>query len=376
MSVTAETTKFTAYGPDRFAEHMPFARRGYLFTVPGSFPEDTPAHTNLPDWEMAVYRTRGEWEVRDVNGDRRVWGTGPSRRVAVGLAVLEIARLRKIQAAEIGRRRVNVLGLEDVPPYEIEVTSEVTLVVTPERVGHYVQLVPSQGGGPARYVTRDPHTRALYDVEAGGNVDLQTLRAGLLHIRCTCNPVVDGRYETEAEALAAVREMLNTWTVCGGSLDAPSAADQQVDDEDQADAEPAQEEATEAAGSAPAHDWSAWDRVCDVFENAYYQAQRARDTAQAAGLAVIAQLLRDELPTATGITVRTSDLVLTAVTSADGPLWAEGGTEVTGPALDWVHVVLTDMLTFGRDAEALTGTGWSESEEAPGLFSTKLPPAL
>ncbi|WP_086779519.1 hypothetical protein [Streptomyces griseus] len=374
MDITAETTKFTPYGPDLFAEHMPFARRGYLFTVPGEFPEDTPAHTNVPDWEMVVYRTRGEWEVRDVNGHRRVWGTGPSRRVAVGLALLEIARLRKIQAAEIGRRRVSVLGLEEVPPYEIEVTSEVTLVVTPDRVGHYVRLAPGEDGGTARYLTRDPHTRALYEVEASNGVQLQTLRAGLLHIRCTCNPAADGRYETEGDALTAVRELLNTWTVCGGSLDAPSPDDQQADDEDQADAEPAPPAPAEAAPEhEPARDRSR-DRVYDVFENASYQAQHARDMVQTAGLAVIAQLVRDDLPTAAGITIRPSDLALIAVTSKDSTLWTEGGPELQYTARLNVNAFLADTLAFGRDTDVLTDTGWLEL--GTDLFSAKLPPAL
>ncbi|MFD3978278.1 hypothetical protein ACFWR6_06795 [Streptomyces griseus] len=385
MGTTAETTKFTAYGPDRFAEHMPVARRGYTFTVPGNFPEDTPARTNVRDWEMAVYRIRGEWEVRDVSGDRRVWGTGPSRRVAVGLALLEIARLRKIQAAEIGRRRVNVLGLEEVPPYEIEVTSEVTLVVTADRVGHYVQLVADEDAGNARYLTRDPNTRELYEVEAGDHVDLQTLRAGLLHIRCTCNPVVDGRYETEAEAKAAVRELLNTWTVCGGSLDAPKPGDQQADD-GQADNDSQADEVDAVGGddgTAPARERRDQDRpgrsperdrLYDVFENAYFQAQRARDDVQAAGLAVIAMLVRDDLPTAVGITIRPSTLDLIAVTSKDSTLWTEGGPELQYTARLDVNAFLADTLAFGRDLEVLTDIGWSEI--GTDLFSVKLPPAL
>ncbi|WP_228994689.1 hypothetical protein [Streptomyces sp. DH8] len=376
MSITAETTKFTAYGPDRFAEHLPFARRGYLFTVPGTFPEDTPAHTNASDLEVAVYRARGEWEVRDVTGTRRVWGTGPSRRVAVGLALLEIARQRKIQAAEITRQRVQVLGLEEVPPYEIEVTSEVTLVVTPDSVGHYVQLAAGEDGRPARYVTRDPLTRALYEVEAGDDVQLQTLRSGLLHIRCTCNPVVEGRYETESDALAAVREVLTTWTLCGGSLGAPSTEDQQADDEDQADA-------AEPAPAAPdpaqhGRDWSrrdgSRDRVYEVFENALYQAQHSRNTLQTAGLAVIAQLVRDSLPTAAGITIRPSDLALVAITSADSTLWTEGGPELPHTARLDVHAFLSDALSFGQDADVLTDAGWLEIGND--LFSVKLPPAL
>lgn len=367
MDVTAETMKFTAYGPDHFDEHRPFARRGHLFTVPGTFPEDTPAHTNLPDWEMAVYRARGEWEVRDVTGNCRVWGTGPSRRVAAGLALLEIARQRKIQAAEIGRRRVNVLGLEEVPPYEIEVTSEVTLVVTRERVGHYVRLLAGEDGRPTRYLTRDPHTREPYEVEAGEHVDLQTLRAGLLHIRCTCNPAVDGRYENQEDALAAVRELLNTWTTCARSLDAPSPADQQPDDEDPTPTETPDDAVTDATeqGTGPASQ-EVWDTISYDFENAYLQAQAARVTVQAAGLAAIAQTLRDVLPAATGITVRTEDLALTEVRSASGPLWTEGGNVLTTSTRMNVAAYLADVMTFGRDAEVLVDLGWDE--RSPGHF--------
>ncbi|MFF6801110.1 hypothetical protein [Streptomyces sp. NPDC012616] len=98
--------EFTSYGPDRFAPHLPFARRGYLFTVPSSWPDGIAAHTNSTSGEMAVYRARGEWEVRDIADSRRVWGSGPSRRVATGLALQEIARRRRIQAAETAEQPV------------------------------------------------------------------------------------------------------------------------------------------------------------------------------------------------------------------------------------------------------------------------------
>ncbi|MFF4179691.1 hypothetical protein [Streptomyces sp. NPDC001750] len=90
------------YGPGRFPAHLPFGENGYLFTVPGSYAADTPA-------EMAVYCTTDdcdEWEVRDVDGSRRVWGTGNSRREAISLAFLEIARLRRSQANEIGSEAI------------------------------------------------------------------------------------------------------------------------------------------------------------------------------------------------------------------------------------------------------------------------------
>ncbi|WP_371799014.1 hypothetical protein OG963_14355 [Streptomyces sp. NBC_01707] len=118
MSVTTDQIQLDAYGPERFAEHQPFGRVGYLFTVPGDFPTDVPPSLNVTDWEMAVYRTRASaaecWEVRDVNGHRKVWAEADTRREAVGLAFNEIARIRRERAAETAERRVNILGLAPV----------------------------------------------------------------------------------------------------------------------------------------------------------------------------------------------------------------------------------------------------------------------
>ncbi|MFB0617248.1 hypothetical protein [Streptomyces sp. AGS-58] len=91
----------TPYGPSHFPQDEPFARRGYLFVVPSSFPQDIPPRADLTDWEMAVYRTtehRDEWEVRDVASERRVWGAGRSWRDAIDHAFLEIARKRRAHA--------------------------------------------------------------------------------------------------------------------------------------------------------------------------------------------------------------------------------------------------------------------------------------
>ncbi|WP_326814013.1 hypothetical protein [Streptomyces sp. NBC_01763] len=118
MSVTTDQIQLDAYGPERFAEHQPFGRVGYLFTVPGDFPADVPPSLNVTDWEMAVYRTRASaaecWEVRDVNGHRKVWAEADTRREAVGLAFNEIARIRRERVAETAERRVNILGLAPV----------------------------------------------------------------------------------------------------------------------------------------------------------------------------------------------------------------------------------------------------------------------
>ncbi|MFF1967092.1 hypothetical protein ACFVW5_26390 [Streptomyces sp. NPDC058232] len=127
MSDTIDQIQLDAYGPDQFAEHQPFGRVGYLFTVPGDFPADVPPSLDVTDWEMAVYRTRASaaecWEVRDVYGHRKVWAEADTRREAVGLAFNEIARVRRERAAEIAERRVNILGL---PPVAVEAPPEDT----------------------------------------------------------------------------------------------------------------------------------------------------------------------------------------------------------------------------------------------------------
>ncbi|MEC3995180.1 hypothetical protein VSR01_17225 [Actinacidiphila sp. DG2A-62] len=240
MSATTDQAQYDAYGPERFAAHLPFGRIGYLFTVPGDFPEDTPTHTNVTDWEMAVYRT-GEpgpdaWEVRDVNGNRKVWAAGGTRREAVGMAFLEIARVRRDRATEIAENRV-ACGLEIIPPYKVETTDGVTLVLTPQAIARLIRIEGTETGFPALYHVTAPGGGEPYVIEAGEGIELRTLEVGVLHIRCGCDP--DSTYfENETDALAHVREELTAWWLCPKSPGAPAAEDQQPedDDEDQAPA--------------------------------------------------------------------------------------------------------------------------------------------
>ncbi|MFJ6014483.1 hypothetical protein [Streptomyces sp. NPDC092952] len=234
MSVTADQIQFTPYGPDRFAEHQPFARRGYLFTVPGNFPDSTPTHTNVTDWEMAVYRKHGEWEVRDVNGDRMVWAVGPTRREAAGLAFHHIARKRRYRAADIADKR-RLCGLETVPPYVVEVTDSVTFVLTSQAIAHLVRIEAADPGHPASYHVTDPKRGGAYVIPAGDGVELRTLEVGILHIRCGHEVDIADRFETEVDALTHVRKVLAAWEICPQSPGAPALEDQQPeDDEEQA----------------------------------------------------------------------------------------------------------------------------------------------
>ncbi|MFD8774498.1 hypothetical protein [Streptomyces sp. NPDC059916] len=195
MGDSPESPKLTAYGPDRFAEHLPFGRTGYLFTVPGNFPAELPQFCRDGDCEMAVYSTRASgaqmWEVRDVGGRRRVWGEAHTRRDAVGMALLEITRKRRESAEEIRERRVNVLGLEPEPPYRIEKNSGADLVLNPAT-------------GRASLVAADP-------------VSLRTRVVGLLHDRCAC-PASDlvGFRENRKDAAAYLTEECDAWWACTG----------------------------------------------------------------------------------------------------------------------------------------------------------------
>ncbi|WP_030236824.1 hypothetical protein [Streptomyces sp. NRRL S-350] len=96
--------KLTKYGPNRpgpapIETDALYGREGYLFTVPADFPADVPPAEDATDWQVTVYRSFGGWEVRDVDGFKKVWATGHTRRSAVRSAVAEIARIRRRNAA-------------------------------------------------------------------------------------------------------------------------------------------------------------------------------------------------------------------------------------------------------------------------------------
>lgn len=221
MGYDLPAVRFKAYGPDRFAEHLPFGSSGYLFTVPGDFPSDLPDFFHITDWEMAVYRTRESgapmWEVRDVNGNRRVWGEDSTRRGAVGLAFAELARKRREKADEIRNRRVNVLGLEPIPPFRVENVGSVCLVLSPAGVGSLRRIEPNGVGVAATYRYVDLATGKGRTVAADGPVKLHDVGAGLLHDRCTClAPGLAAHYEHRDDAVADLAENYDAWWPCTG----------------------------------------------------------------------------------------------------------------------------------------------------------------
>ncbi|KQW13536.1 hypothetical protein [Streptomyces sp. Root369] len=203
--------QFTLYDETRFASHLPFGPRGYLFTISANFPEETPAHTKVTDWEMAVYRKDGDWEVRDVNGNRRVWGVGSTRAEAVDAAFAVVYRERMRQAAQVADKR-RAAGLEPVPPYQVEVTSSVTLVIAPGGIAILNRIEAAEDDGPASYHVLDADGGQPYVIRADDGVTLRTTAIGVLHERCGHTPEDAARFENEAGALIyAQRGLAACW---------------------------------------------------------------------------------------------------------------------------------------------------------------------
>ncbi|MCX4550582.1 MULTISPECIES: hypothetical protein [unclassified Streptomyces] len=227
MNASIDQIQFTAYDPDQSFGHLPFA---YLFTVPGDFPEGIPGYADL---EMVVYRVRGQWEVWDI-GHQETWGTGPSRRAALGYAFNKIAQVRRLHAADIANARVAVR--ESVPPYEIEVTG-MSLVLAPQAIGVLVGIDHTEDGR-ATYVVDKVQGGGRCGIRADATVTRHSMDVGVLHIRCGCKAILAVRFERETEVLEYVREYLNSWKVCPKSIGAPAATDDQPEgDEGQAVAE-------------------------------------------------------------------------------------------------------------------------------------------
>ncbi|MFC7791389.1 hypothetical protein [Streptomyces cinereoruber] len=210
MSHELPNVQHRPYREGRFSASLPYAPTGYLFTVPGNFPQDAPAHLNVTDQEMAAYWTYGQWEVRDLTPARRVWGTGRSRRTAVGLALQEIARKRRQEAREIAERR-QAIGLEAVPPYAVEVTGSVTLLCTPEAIGVLARIFPGDDPAEDVYHGVDPEGGEPYAVHNSGRAVLQHTTAGVLHHRCGCDPEDAIRFENETDALKWAGRLTHYW---------------------------------------------------------------------------------------------------------------------------------------------------------------------
>lgn len=367
MNTTGQA-QFTAYGPNRFPAHLPFAPTGYLFTVPGSFPTDTPSYTDVTNSEMAVYRTKGSWEVRDVNGNRKVWGTGPTRAKAVDTAHAALYRIRHDRAARIADQRVS-LGLEPVPPYMVETNHGLDLVLNPAGIGilrriHDVKVDETRSA--AHYLATDLRTGQDVDLPAAGPVQLHPVTVGVLHVRCGHSPHVVAYFENEEDATTYADDVLTRWWPCPDNPSEPTPSEPAPPHHDQ-------NHRPSAPAQIPA--LRAYDRLTDEYETALEAAQAARTRLRTAGLATIANCVRRHMPTATGLMVRIADRTVIAVFENYTTLWKEGRGEIPGidDGIDLrLSAFLEDILSLGDSLEVLEEAGWIVGRRGIGLL---LPPA-
>ncbi|MER6559736.1 hypothetical protein ABT300_18780 [Streptomyces sp. NPDC001027] len=111
------------------------------------------------------------------------------------------------------------------------------------------------------------------------------------------------------------------------------------------------------------------------FEDAYRDARKKRREVIDRGLLLIAHQIREELPTATAISVTSS--LLTAVHDTDGTIWrsldAATADKLSRPVLNDVRDTLLDMLDFASTGRPLLKAGWQEDPQQPHTYRAELP---
>ncbi|MEH0579087.1 MULTISPECIES: hypothetical protein [Streptomyces] len=115
----------------------------------------------------------------------------------------------------------------------------------------------------------------------------------------------------------------------------------------------------------------------EYFEDAYRDAGKKRREVLDRGLLLIAHLIREELPTATAITVERNVARLMAVHDTEGVIWGvDDGAyrgKLTGPKIGAVRDTLRDMLAFTRNMHPLLAADWKPVPDQPSSFLVDLP---
>ncbi|WP_406178026.1 hypothetical protein [Streptomyces canus] len=114
----------------------------------------------------------------------------------------------------------------------------------------------------------------------------------------------------------------------------------------------------------------------EYFEDAYRDAAKRRREVLDRGLLLIAHVIREELPTATAITITSS--VLAAVHDAEGTIWRfnDQTSQLSRRVLKEVRDTLLDMLAFARTAHPLLAADWKQDPEQPDTIRAELPEDL
>ncbi|MGW0792936.1 hypothetical protein ACWD04_33215, partial [Streptomyces sp. NPDC002911] len=234
------------------------------------------------------------------------------------------------------------------PPYEIEETTAVTLVITPEVIAHLRHEERVEPGQPKRYRVVAPHGTEEFVITDGDQV-------GVLHIRCACNPDIATQFETEADVLAYTRKELNAWWTCEKSPSAPAGGEDQ------------------AATGSP-------DPVADALyvrcEDAHGEAKRARAAALTAAAAYAAHLIRKYVPTAAVLTVDVTNGTLRAVLDGERrTLWYAPASPIGlhDGVIEDVEGVMRDVLEFGAHERAFEQAGWQNPGAYDDTYDLALP---
>ncbi|MET9458379.1 hypothetical protein ABZY05_25410 [Streptomyces canus] len=111
----------------------------------------------------------------------------------------------------------------------------------------------------------------------------------------------------------------------------------------------------------------------EYFEDAYRDAATTRREVLDRGLLLIAHVIREELPTATAISVTSG--VLAAVHDAEGTIWRfnDETSQLSRRVLKEVRDTLLDMLTFARTAHPLLAADWKQDPDQPDTIRAELP---
>ncbi|MER7477401.1 hypothetical protein ABTX60_07060 [Streptomyces sp. NPDC126510] len=113
----------------------------------------------------------------------------------------------------------------------------------------------------------------------------------------------------------------------------------------------------------------------EYFEDAYREAGQKRREVLDRGLLLIAHLIREELPTATAITVNGS--VLTSVRDGEDTIWRfnDGALfpKMSAPTRQHIRDTLLDMLAFNRSNSLLRAADWTSVPGQPDTFLVTLP---
>ncbi|MFJ7489700.1 hypothetical protein ACIQZB_00315 [Streptomyces sp. NPDC097727] len=106
----------------------------------------------------------------------------------------------------------------------------------------------------------------------------------------------------------------------------------------------------------------------EYFNDAYEAAARKRHEVIDRGLLLIAHLIREELPTATAISVTFfTGSLLAAVHDAEGMIWRFNDETTRGKLSDLTRAeirdTLLDMLNFARTSAPLLAADWKQDKE-------------